>query len=290
MTNAPFMQLYVADYLADTQHLTTEQHGAYLLLLMTMWRNAGSLPNDEKKLARIAHVSMKRWHIIAGDVMAFFDITDDRITQKRLSEELQKAVSKSEKRKTSGSLGGKAKSLKNNERGLANASVLLKHSSEPDIRNIKRDTNVSQKKGCRLPDDFQPDFSFATNEGFSQDEARTLFESFKDYWTAKTGKDATKRDWQATWRNWVRSPYNRKLRGFNHAKSREERKSAGRQFAEAVFDICDRQGLDPHQPIVSRDVSSEVSGWGETDGRADREHTSSHSRHTGLAIVASNPR
>ena len=290
MTNAPFMQLYVADYLADTQHLTTEQHGAYLLLLMTMWRNAGSLPNDEKKLARIAHVSLKRWHIIAGDVMAFFDISDGRITQKRLSEELQKAVSKSEKRKTNGSLGGKAKSLKNNEQGLANASVLLKHSSEPDIRNIKKDTNVSQKKGCRLPDDFQPDFSFATQEGFSQDEARTLFESFRDYWTAKTGKDATKRDWQATWRNWVRSPYNKKIKGFNHAKSREERKSTGRQFAEAVFDICDRQGLDPHQPIVSRDVPTEVSGWGETDDRADREHTSAHSRHTGLAIVASNPR
>lgn len=290
MTNAPFMQLYVADYLADTQHLTTEQHGAYLLLLMTMWRNAGSLPNDEKKLARIAHVSLKRWHIIAGDVMAFFDISDGRITQKRLSEELQKAVSKSEKRKTSGSLGGKAKSLKNNEQGLANASVLLKHSSEPDIRNIKKDTNVSQKKGCRLPDDFQPDFSFATQKGFSQDEARTLFESFRDYWTAKTGKDATKRDWQATWRNWVRSPYNRKLRGFNHAKSREERKSTGRQFAEAVFNICDRQGLDPHKPIVSRDVPTEVSGWGETDDRADREHTGSNRRHTEFSIVASNPR
>lgn len=290
MTNAPFMQLYVADYLADTQHLTTEQHGAYLLLLMTMWRNAGSLPNDEKKLARIAHVSMKRWHIIAGDVMAFFDISDGRITQKRLSEELQKAVSKSEKRKTSGSLGGKAKSLKNNEQGLANASVLLKHSSEPDIRNIKKDTNVSQKKGCRLPDDFQPDFSFASNEGFSEAEAQTLFESFRDYWTAKTGKDATKRDWQATWRNWVRSPYNRKLRGFNHAKSREERKSTGRQFAEAVFNICDRQGLDPHQPIVSRDVPTEVSGWGETDAGTDSEYASAHSRHTGLAIVASNPR
>lgn len=290
MTNAPFMQLYVADYLADTQHLTTEQHGAYLLLLMTMWRNAGSLPNDEKKLARIARVSMKRWHIIAGDVMAFFDISDGRITQKRLSEELQKAVSKSEKRKTSGSLGGKAKSLKNNEQGLANASVLLKHSSEPDIRNIKKDTNVSQKKGCRLPDDFQPDFSFATNEGFSQDEAQKLFASFKDYWTAKTGKDATKRDWQATWRNWVRSPYNKKIKGFNHAKSREERKSTGRQFAEAVFDLCDRQGLDPHQPIVSRDIPTEVSGWGETDGRSDRGHTGSNRRHTGLAIVASNPR
>lgn len=28
---------------------------------------------------------------------------------------------------------------------------------------------------------------------------------FVDYWRAKTGKDATKRDWPATWRNWMRT-------------------------------------------------------------------------------------
>lgn len=27
---------------------------------------------------------------------------------------------------------------------------------------------------------------------------------FVDYWTAKAGKDATKLDWDATWRNWIR--------------------------------------------------------------------------------------
>lgn len=290
MTNAPFMQLYVADYLADTQHLTTEQHGAYLLLLMTMWRNAGSLPNDEKKLARIAHVSLKRWHIIAGDVMAFFDISDGRITQKRLSEELQKAVSKSEKRKTSGSLGGKAKSLKNNEQGLANASVLLKHSSEPDIRNIKKDTNVSQKKGCRLPDDFQPDFSFATQEGFSQDEARTLFESFRDYWAAKTGKDATKRDWQATWRNWVRSPYNKKIKGFNHAGTNTDSRSTGQKVADAMRRLAPRFDAYQAERAHERGLTVEVQGRYETHPFPDGYDQTDDRGGKTITLVASNSR
>lgn len=30
-------------------------------------------------------------------------------------------------------------------------------------------------------------------------------EKFADYWTAKSGTDATKLDWVATWRNWCRN-------------------------------------------------------------------------------------
>lgn len=134
MSAAPFMQFYVADYLGDTQHLTTEQHGAYLLLLMAMWRTEGKLPNDAGKLARIARVGLRRWHVVAKEVMPFFEIDGDFITQKRLVEERKKAVSISEKRSASGKLGGRAKSLKNNDTDLANAKQMHKHSqiSEPE--------------------------------------------------------------------------------------------------------------------------------------------------------------
>ena len=41
-------------------------------------------------------------------------------------------------------------------------------------------------------------------------------DKFRDYWTAKTGQAATKADWQATWRNWVRNaqPNTAPLRRF----------------------------------------------------------------------------
>lgn len=78
--SAPFMQLYVADYLGDTRHLTTEQHGAYLLLLMAMWRSDGSLPDDGRKLARIVGCTPSRWAKIAPEVMEFFDIRDGVVT------------------------------------------------------------------------------------------------------------------------------------------------------------------------------------------------------------------
>jgi uncharacterized protein YdaU (DUF1376 family) len=41
------MQLFVAEYLADTMHLNAIQHGGYLLLLMNYWQRGKALPNND---------------------------------------------------------------------------------------------------------------------------------------------------------------------------------------------------------------------------------------------------
>jgi len=218
MTTTPYMQLYISDYIADTQHLSTEQHGAYLLLLMAMWRNGGKLQNDNTKLSRIARVSLRRWHLIANEVMEFFDIEGDIITQKRLVEEYQKATSKVEKRIASGRLGGLAKSLKNNNTRLANASVLPCHLLEPEPDIIKTSTvvdakkdipiseTVKKKKGSRLPEDWglsEGNLEYALEKGLSREQATTEAEMFKNYWLSSSGASSVKLDWNLTWNNWV---------------------------------------------------------------------------------------
>ena len=149
----PFMQLYVADYLGDTRHLTTEQHGAYLLLLMTMWRSGGRLPNQDKKLARITGCTSSRWAKIKAEVVDFFSVDGEEITHKRLMFELEKAQEKSIKRSVSGTQGGIAKSLKDKKVGVANASDLPWHSSEPES-DSKKDKTTSYPKKTELFDDF----------------------------------------------------------------------------------------------------------------------------------------
>jgi hypothetical protein len=41
---------------------------------------------------------------------------------------------------------------------------------------------------------------------WTPERVRLEGERFRDHWASKTGKDATKLDWQATWRNWYRDP------------------------------------------------------------------------------------
>lgn len=156
MSNSPFMQLYVGDYMADTTLLTTEQHGAYLLLLMTMWRHDAKLPNDPRKLARIARTTVRKWPAIWDGIEGFFEVSDGVITNKRLTKEHQKAVTKSELRANAGSLGGKAKALKDKETPLAKATVLPQHSSESEPYSKKEEPKGSKKEGIsELPDGFE---------------------------------------------------------------------------------------------------------------------------------------
>src|SRR6266403_834655 len=77
-----WMPLYIGDYLGDTTHLTTEQHGAYLLLLMTCWKRGGSLPVADAQLAQIARLTAARWKAMKATILAFFLIADHVIRHK----------------------------------------------------------------------------------------------------------------------------------------------------------------------------------------------------------------
>ncbi|USP02163.1 YdaU family protein [Bartonella taylorii] len=101
------------------------------------------------------------------------------------------------------------------------------HEQESVLKKTKR---VRTDRGCRLPDDFEPDYDFAIAEGLSPEHVKVEIAKFRDYWKAKTGKDATKTDWQATWRNWVRNSKKYKINklGANNERfSKNQRISGG---------------------------------------------------------------
>jgi hypothetical protein len=61
-------------------------------------------------------------------------------------------------------------------------------------------------KGTRLPEGWQPDDADIAKlkREFPGFDLASELESFCDYWTAKAGSAATKMDWRATYRIWMR--------------------------------------------------------------------------------------
>lgn len=96
MSKFPALMLWTDAYLGDTNHLTTIEHGAYLLLLMTAWRSKDcTLPNDDKMLARYTRMSTKQWGRVKPIIMEFFTIEGDRVFQSRLTAEYTRVRQKS---------------------------------------------------------------------------------------------------------------------------------------------------------------------------------------------------
>ena len=100
------MPFYVAEYLADTGHLTTAQHGAYMLLIMHYWRRGG-LPTDDASLARIAKMSKAEWRSAKPAIEPLFL---EGWKHKRVEFELTESARISEAGRKGGHASGKSRS------------------------------------------------------------------------------------------------------------------------------------------------------------------------------------
>ncbi|MET2828944.1 YdaU family protein [Mesorhizobium shangrilense] len=109
MSAAPYLPLFIDAYVADTTHLSTQEHGAYLLLLMSMWRHNGSVPNDDRDLARITRLSTQRWRKVKARLMPLLLIDGQSLSQKRLKKEWDYVSSIREKNAANGAKGGRPK-------------------------------------------------------------------------------------------------------------------------------------------------------------------------------------
>lgn len=120
MANA-YLPLFTGDYKRDTEHLTTEEHGAYLLLLMALWDQGGRIKADPKYLARIARVSLRRWPKFWAELKDFFYEEGGQIGHRRIDKETAKVHEISEKRSRAASKKWTKKSNKNSKTTDANA-------------------------------------------------------------------------------------------------------------------------------------------------------------------------
>lgn len=113
MAEFPALPVFTDAYLADTRHLTAEEHGAYLLLLMCAWRTRGcQLKDDDRFLARTVGVSPQKWRRLKPVIREFFTVEGGLWRQKKLMEVYRGVEARVSRNRENGAKGGRAKAAK----------------------------------------------------------------------------------------------------------------------------------------------------------------------------------
>lgn len=130
-----WMPLYIGDYLKDTGRLTTEQHGAYLLLIMEYW-NTGPIPDSDEELAGIVRMSRRDWQRIRPKIERFFAVVEGAWRHDRIEREITKWSAKKARAVERARAGGIAKAALSTKKAAKSSATstqqaVLKQCSSP---------------------------------------------------------------------------------------------------------------------------------------------------------------
>jgi uncharacterized protein YdaU (DUF1376 family) len=179
MAALPYMQFYVADYLADTTHLTAEEHGAYMLLLFSYWQTGKPLRID--RLATVARIPNDRWPSVAETLSEFFHVTETHWVQFRVEADLDAVNSKVVTASNAGKASARAKALKKQQE-LNDRSTTVDDSFQRNGNHTDTDTDTDKDKD--------------KNNKSTSPPAEDLFPKFWKLYPNKKGKAAAEKAWK----------------------------------------------------------------------------------------------
>lgn len=183
MAALPYMQLYIADYLADTMHLSTEEHGAYLLLMFNYWQTGRAIPKS--RLGKIARLSNDRWISVEGSLAEFFNDNGTEWIHERIERDLEGVRSSLEQKSAAGrasALARKAKKRTTSQRALNGRSTgvefpLQREGNEnPTNKDPDKDTDIKHKNTMSGAEKTQPQTVHETGGAYP--------EGFEIFWSA----------------------------------------------------------------------------------------------------------
>ncbi len=230
-----FMPLYIGDYLAGTSRLTTELHGAYLLLIFDYWMN-GPLPDDDEALAAISKMSIDAWSIARARLEHYFNVAGGCWKHGRIEQEL--AIASEKKRKSREKAEKAANSRWGNASSNASSKIQALHnecpspspSPSPSFRDIgdseKPESPPHKKSGRSSPKKPIPEIFTVTREMIAWVEENNFghinladeTDRFIDHWKSK---GETRADWVAGWRTWIRNAERFQREAKNHGGQRD---------------------------------------------------------------------
>jgi uncharacterized protein YdaU (DUF1376 family) len=234
--------LWTDKYLADTRHLTTLEHGAYLLLIMEAWRRPHcDLPDDDRILARMAGLPADEWAEVRDIVMGFWDLDKRRKTwrQKKLTSERDYVTKKRKSQQDKA-----AKRWKDKE--IADATAIPRQSRGNAPTPTPTPTQIieepigssapASKRACQLPSNFEPvltEIAQQHADRLGPSRLANELQRFRDYHAAR---GSTMKDWQAAFRTWLSNAVDRM-----GARPNEPHRPAARDNRDGFTQAIDRR-------------------------------------------------
>ena len=155
MAALPYMQLYIADYLADTMHLSTEEHGAYLLLMFNYWQTGRPIPKN--RLSKIARLSNDRWSAVEPSLKEFFNDTGIEWVQERIERDLEAVKNSISQKSAAGKASAQARKAKKGAKPQQNGNgcstgvdAPFEQNSNGNSTNTDTDTDTDLKENPSL--------------------------------------------------------------------------------------------------------------------------------------------
>ena len=205
-----YYQHHIGDFIKDTSFLTNEEVGIYLKLLWLYYDTEQPLPNSIFELSMKVNARDNKESLL-GILNTFFKLEDDEWHHKRCDKEISFYKQQLETASKAGKASAAKRALNKNstgvERALDSGSTVVQPTNNQQPITNNQQPIVKATKGSRLSADWVLPKEWAdwARQERPDLDLRSVGEQFRDYWSAKAGSGATKLDWQATWRNWVRN-------------------------------------------------------------------------------------
>lgn len=197
-----YYSFHIGDYRAATAHLTNEEDLAYRRLIDMYYDTELPIPTDLTWVSRRLRISIDSVKSVLEDM---FVLTDEGWENERCSMEI-----KAYKRMIEGGRQGAAKRWAKGDDAPPNTPP--KQTPMPTMNHEPItivETKAKRTRGTRLPDNWKPSaelIAWATQER-SDLNLQQITETFCDYWHSAAGSNASKLDWDATFRVWVRKQH-----------------------------------------------------------------------------------
>lgn len=191
MAEFPALPLFTDAYLGDTTHLSTFEHGAYLLLLIVSWRSPGCcVADDDALLARYTRMTRDKWRKVRPALEPFFDVRGGFWHQARLQNELQHLQSRRQQQVAAGNASAIAKSLKRGKRGSTNVGQPLQRHGNGTPTPYPTHIPLDKESNGEIPVDSDQVF-WANAKAFLASETRGDPGKLVGAWCRDHGKEAT---------------------------------------------------------------------------------------------------